>query len=74
MQHNIEHCCGTTCDKKGNLEYVNQLEKEVDLLRHELAKSVGYIKRLCKGSLVANDCIRSAESVLSGIDFVRSIE
>lgn len=31
--HQLDMCCGTTCDKEVNLDYVRRLEKAVDVYK-----------------------------------------
>ena len=33
MTHQLNMCCGTTCDKEVNLDYVGRLEKAVDVYK-----------------------------------------
>lgn len=33
MTHQLNMCCGTTCDKEVNLDYVSRLEKAVDVYK-----------------------------------------
>ena len=35
MTHQLNMCCGTTCDKEVNLDYVKRLELAVDVLTRE---------------------------------------
>jgi hypothetical protein len=35
MMHQLNMCCGTTCDKEVNLDYVRRLELAVDVLSRE---------------------------------------
>ncbi len=44
MSHDLGMCCGTLCNKAGNLAYVDQLEKQTRLMRQTLIaihRSVG---------------------------------
>lgn len=31
--HQLDMCCGTTCDKEVNLDYVRRLERAVDMYK-----------------------------------------
>ena len=33
MMHQLNMCCGTTCDKEVNLDYVRRLEKALDVYK-----------------------------------------
>lgn len=71
LNHNVDQCCGTTCDKKSNLEYIANLERDVDLLRHELAGSISLLKLFAtKNELVMNR-IYTAISALNAVEHWR---
>lgn len=33
MTHQLNMCCGTTCDKEVNLDYVRRLERALDIYK-----------------------------------------
>lgn len=33
MTHQLNMCCGTTCDKEVNLDYVRRLERSLDIYK-----------------------------------------
>ena len=33
MTHQLNMCCGTTCDKEVNLDYVSRLERALDIYK-----------------------------------------
>lgn len=49
-KHELTHCCGTTCDKQANLNYVNELEAVVasipDREREAIFAAVEYAREL----------------------------
>lgn len=40
MIHQLDMCCGTTCDKEVNLDYVRRLEKALDMYKTKYNDSV----------------------------------
>ena len=49
MTHQLNMCCGTTCDKEVNLDYVKRLELTVDKLtteRNDLRIEAKFYKEL----------------------------
>lgn len=40
MTHQLNMCCGTTCDKEVNLDYVRRLERALDIYKTKYNDSV----------------------------------
>ena len=40
MTHQLNMCCGTTCDKEVNLDYVKRLERALDIYKTKYDDSV----------------------------------
>lgn len=52
--HQLDMCCGTTCDKEVNLDYVKRLEKAVDMYKtkyNDAVVEVRFYKDLYNESL-----------------------
>lgn len=54
MTHQLNMCCGTTCDKEVNLDYVSRLERALDIYKtkyDDAVIEVQFYKDLYKESL-----------------------
>lgn len=78
MKHEIDMCCGTTCDKALNAEYVKNLELERDELTANQNRLRGeleyFIRRVEEGSIRSKTTYQRYQTALAEVPEVSLAE